>query len=133
MKKYNVKNYVRYKDDLKRSMPKDKPYNEYSRNEMIIKFMPLVENIARKFATSQQASGILSINDILQEGNMSLVKAVDKLDWEVLDLSDNIEQTLKSFYSKVILDYQSIRSMRYVTTLKTRRWLPCFLTVCSYR
>ena len=102
MKKYNVKNYVRYKDDLKRSMPKDKPYNEYSRNEMIIKFMPLVENIARKFATSQQASGIMSINDILQEGNMSLVKAVDKLDWEVLNLSDNIEQTLKSFYSKRI-------------------------------
>mgnify|MGYP000102325309 CR=1 FL=1 len=62
MKKYNIQNYVRYKDDVKRSMPVDKPYVEYNRNELIVKFMPLVENLARKFPTSQQASGILSIN-----------------------------------------------------------------------
>ena len=29
--------------------------------------MPLVENLARKFSTSQQASGVLSINDLLQD------------------------------------------------------------------
>ena len=40
--------------------------------------MPLVENIGRKFATSQQASGVMSIMDILQEGNLALIKAVDK-------------------------------------------------------
>ena len=38
--------------------------------------MPLVENIARKFATSQQASGVMSIITILlQEGNLSLDKS----------------------------------------------------------
>ena len=78
MKKYNVQNYVRYKEDLKQSMPADKPYSFYNRNELVIKFMPLVENIARKFATSQEASGVMSINDIIQEGNLNLTKAIDK-------------------------------------------------------
>ena len=63
-------------------MPDNKPYREYTRNELIIKFMPLVETMARKFSTSDQASGILSINDFIQEGNYSLTRAVDKLDWE---------------------------------------------------
>jgi RNA polymerase sigma factor (sigma-70 family) len=102
MKKYNVKNYIRYKEDLKQSMPLNKPYSFYSRNELIIKFMPLVENISRKFATSQQASGVMSINDIIQEGNLNLTKAVDKIDWEKVSHSDDDEQTLKSFLAKRI-------------------------------
>ena len=102
MKKYNVANYIRYKEDLKTSMPDDKPYEEYTRNEMIIKFMPLVETMARKFSTSDQASGILSINDFIQEGNYSLTRAVDKLDWLELNKSEDIEKTLKSFFSKRI-------------------------------
>jgi len=69
---------------------------------MIIKFMPLVENLARKFSTTQQASGVLSINDLLQIGNEGLVRAVDKLDWEQLTESEDIEKTLKSFFSKRI-------------------------------
>ena len=102
MKKYNVKNYIRYKEDLKQSMPVDKPYSFYTRNELIIKFMPLVENIARKFATSQEASGVMSILDIMQEGNLNLIKAVDKIDWEKVTASEDVEQTLKSFLSKRI-------------------------------
>ena len=102
MKKYNVKNYIRYKEDLKASMPIDKPYAFYNRNELIIKFMPLVENIGRKFATSQEASGVMSINDIIQEGNLNLTKAVDKIDWEKLVDSEDIEKSLKSFLSKRI-------------------------------
>lgn len=102
MKKYNVQNYVRYKEDLRNCMPEKKAYHEYTRDELIIVFMPLVENLARKFSTSQQASGVLSINDILQIGNEGLVKAVDKLDWKKLILSDDIEKTLKSFLSKRI-------------------------------
>ena len=102
MKKYNVKNYVRYKEDLKASMPVDKPYSFYTRDELIIKFMPLVENIARKFATSQEASGVMSILDIMQEGNLNLIKAVDKIDWEKVTASEDVEQTLKSFLSKRI-------------------------------
>ncbi len=102
MKKYNVSNYVRYKEDLKASMPDDTAYSSYTRDELIIKFMPLVENLARKFFTTQQASGVLSINDLLQIGNEGLIRAVDKLDWEMLKESDDIEKTLKSFLSKRI-------------------------------
>ena len=45
-------------------MPSEKLYDYYTRDEMIIKFLPLVENLARKFSTSQQASGVMSINDL---------------------------------------------------------------------
>jgi len=83
-------------------MPVDKPYVEYTRNQLIVKFMPLVENLARKFPTSQQASGILSIEDLIQIGNEALVRAVDKLDIEVLKVSEDVEKTLKSFLSKRI-------------------------------
>ena len=99
MKKYNVQNYIRYKEDLKQSMPEQKFYDYYTRDELIIKFTPLVENIARKQSTSQQAIGILTIMDLLQEGNIGLIKAVDKLDWDLLADSEDIEKTLKSFFS----------------------------------
>ena len=102
MKKYNIKNYVRYKEDLKQSMPVDKPYSFYTRDELVIRFMPLVENISRKFATSQEASGVMSILDIMQEGHVNLIKAVDKIDWEKVTASEDVEQTLKSFLSKRI-------------------------------
>ena len=102
MKKYNVKNYVRYKEDVKACMPDDKPYDQYTRDELITKFLPLVENIARKFSTTQQASGVMSINDIIQEGSAGLTKAIDRLDWSMLEESEDIEKTLKSFLSKRI-------------------------------
>jgi len=103
MKKYNVQNYIRYKEDLKKSMPSEKFYDYYTRDEMIIKFLPLVENLARKFSTSQQASGVMSINDLIQEGSKGLVLAVDRLEWdEKLTESPDIEKTLKSFFSKRI-------------------------------
>ena len=72
MKKYNVQNYIRYKEDLKASMPEGLFWDEYTRDELIIKFMPLVENLARKFSTTQQASGVLSINDLIQIGGEAL-------------------------------------------------------------
>ena len=83
-------------------MPEDKFYDYYTRDELIIRFMPLVENLARKFSTTQQASGVLSINDLIQEGNKGLTLAVDKLDWNLLTDSEDIEKTLKSFFSKRI-------------------------------
>ena len=83
-------------------MPIDKTYSEYTRDELIIRFLPLVENLGRKFPTSQQASGVLSINDIIQIGAEALTRAVDKINWERLDESDDIEKTLKSFFSKRI-------------------------------
>jgi RNA polymerase sigma factor (sigma-70 family) len=102
MKKYNVKNYVRYKEDVKASMPDEKSYEDYTRDQLIVKFLPLVENLGRKFATSQQASGVLSINDIIQIGSEGLTRAVDKLDWNLLEESEDKEKTLKSFFSKRI-------------------------------
>ena len=102
MKKYNVKNYIRYKEDVKISQPEGKFYDEYTREELIIKFLPLVENISRKFSTSQEASGVMSIMDIIQEGSLQLCKAVDKLSWEKLDESEDIETSLKSFFAKRI-------------------------------
>ena len=103
MKKYNIKNYIRYKEDVKACMPDEEfAYFELPRNKLIIKFLPLVENMARKFSTTSQASGVLSILDLIQEGSAGLTRAVDKLDWELLKKSENIEQTLKSFFSKRI-------------------------------
>jgi len=83
-------------------MPIDKAYSKYTRDELIIRFLPLVENLGRKFPTSQQASGVLSINDIIQIGAEALTRAVDKLNWEILKESEDIEKTLKSFFSKRI-------------------------------
>lgn len=102
MKKYNVQNYIRYKEDLKKSMPEEKFYDYYTKDELTVKFLPLVENIARKFSTTQQASGVLSINDLIQEGSLGLVAAVNRLDWDKLIDSEDIEKTLKSFLSKRI-------------------------------
>lgn len=102
MKKYNVQNYIRYKEDLKKSMPEEKFYDHYTKDELTVKFLPLVENIARKFSTTQQASGVLSINDLIQEGSLGLVTAVNRLDWDKLIDSEDIEKTLKSFLSKRI-------------------------------
>ena len=100
MKKYNVQNYIRHKEDIKLAMPVNKEYSFYTRDELIIRFMPLVENISKKFATSQEASGVMSILDIIQEGYVNLIKAVDKIDWEKLIDSDDVELGLKSFLSK---------------------------------
>ena len=100
MKKYNVQNYIRHKEDIKLAMPVNKKYSFYTREELIVRFMPLVENISKKFATSQEASGVMSILDIIQEGYVNLIKAVDKIDWEKLIDSDDVELSLKSFLSK---------------------------------
>jgi len=104
MKKYNIKNYVRYKEDVKVSIVniKNKKFVDYTPRELKIIFLPLVENISRKFATSQEASGVMSINDIIQEGSLQLCKAVDKIDRLRLIQSEDQEQTLKSFLAKRI-------------------------------
>lgn len=104
MKHYNIQNYIRYKEDLKSTLNRlpDKLWDEYSRDELIIKFMPLVENLARKFATSQQASGVMAITDMIQEGHLNLIKAVDRIDWDRILNSEDQEKTLKSFLAKRI-------------------------------
>jgi len=104
MKHYNIQNYIRYKNDLEATLKRleKKDWHEYTRDELITVFMPLTENIARKFATSQQASGVMAITDMIQEGSLNLIKAVDRIDWEKILNSDDQEKTLKSFLSKRI-------------------------------
>ena len=104
MKKYNIQNYIRYKEDVKKSIARleGKFWDEYTKDELIVKFLPLTENIARKFSTSDQASGVLSINDLIQEGSIGLVKAVGKLDINRVVESKDPEKTIKSFLAKRI-------------------------------
>ena len=104
MKKYNIQNYVKYKEDVLNSIRliENKQLNEYTRDEFIITFLPLVENIARKFVTSQQVSGVMDIIDLIQEGSKGLINAADKIIWETITESTDPEKTIKSFLSKKI-------------------------------
>ena len=106
MKSYNVPNYIIDKNDLEdvtsRLPDHGDSYDMYTRDELIVKFCPLAENLARKFSTSQQASGVMDIRDLIQEGRIGLVRAVDRIDWDKLNESENKEQTIKSFLSKRI-------------------------------
>jgi RNA polymerase sigma factor (sigma-70 family) len=107
MRKYNVQNYIRYKLDVENTIerikkPIDGDYTNLTNDEIIINFLPLVETLARKQSTSDQASGVLSINDLLQEGSAGLTAAVNKLDRTILAESEDQEKTIKSFLSKRI-------------------------------
>ena len=104
MKHYNINNYIRYKNDVDDTIKRipHKEFHEYTRNELVTKFLPLVENLARKFATSQQASGVMAITDLIQEGSLNLIKAVDRIEWSMINESEDPEKTLKSFLSKRI-------------------------------
>ena len=99
MKKYNVQNYIRYKNDLDATLKRN---IADERERIIVDNLELVETIARKFSTTQQASGVLTINDLIQEGSVGLIHAVDKIDWNLITDSTEPERTLKSFLSKRI-------------------------------
>jgi len=104
MKHYNIQNYIRYKKDVEETIKRitKKEFSEYSRDELTVTFLPLVENLARKFATSQQASGVMAITDLIQEGSLNLIKAVDRIQWSMIEESEDPEKTIKSFLSKRI-------------------------------
>ena len=104
MKKYHIQNYVRWKNDMGNSLKElpNAPYEQLSRDQLIIKFLPLVESLARKFSTAQQASGVMTINDLIQEGNYGLCAGVDRINWDTILEAKDKEKTLKSFLSKRI-------------------------------
>ena len=105
MKHYNIQNYIRYKKDVEETIKRietKEHFSLYDRDQLITLFLPLVENLARKFATSQQASGVMAITDLIQEGALNLIKAVDRIDWEKINESEDPEKTIKSFLSKRI-------------------------------
>jgi len=90
MKYYNVENYVRYKHDLEDTIKRMKrdgeivysdtegtvDYTQMFDSSIIKMWMPLCEALARKFATSQQASGVMDITDLISCGHLGLCKAV---------------------------------------------------------
>ena len=104
MKKYHVQNYVRWKHDMSAALKRlpNIPHHELNRNQLIIRFLPLVEKLARKFSTAQQASGVMSINDLIQEGNYGLIAGVDRIDWDMILQAEDKDKTMKSFLSKRI-------------------------------
>ena len=104
MKKYHVQNYIRWKHDMSAALKRlpDVPYHELSRDQLITKFLPLVESLSRKFSTAQQASGVMSIMDLIQEGNYGLCAGVDRIEWDTILEAENQEKTMKSFLSKRI-------------------------------
>tara|TARA_R100000697_G_scaffold86770_1_gene98688 strand:+ start:35 stop:784 length:750 start_codon:yes stop_codon:yes gene_type:complete len=102
MKQYNSDNFNRYKKDVKASQPETKPFDKYTRDELIIKFLPLVENIARKFKDSDAANGVVSLSDRIQFGHIGLIKAVDKIVWKQILTSKDPERTIKSYLAKRI-------------------------------
>jgi len=113
MKYYNVENYVRYKLDLERTLKNMKheimydidgnvDYTQMFDSSIIKMWMPLCEALARKFATSQQACGVMDITDLISCGHLGLCKAVAKLDRQMLAESEDTEKTIKSFLSKRI-------------------------------
>ena len=104
MKHYNIQNYIRYKNDVEATIKRieKKNFQDYTRDELVTTFLPLVENLSRKFATSQQASGVMAITDLIQEGSLNLIKAVDRIDWTMINESEDKEKTMKSFLSKRI-------------------------------
>ena len=104
MKKYHIQNYVRWKHDMANALKQlpNAPYEELSRDQLITKFLPLVESLSRKFSTAQQASGVMSIMDLIQEGNYGLCAGVDRIEWDTILEAENQEKTMKSFLSKRI-------------------------------
>ena len=104
MKSYNIQNYIRYKEDIsqtnKGSMSND--FESYPRDKLIAKFLPLVDNIAKKFSTTTQACGVLDITDLIQHGSIGLIIAIDKIEWTTLSASVDQEKAIKSFLSKRI-------------------------------
>lgn len=95
MKKYNVNNYIRYKNDLEKSI-------EIHKDDLRVQYLPLVETIARRFSTDQKYIGILDINDLIQEGSIGLCLAIRNIEQDILDEAEDPEATLVSFLSKRI-------------------------------
>ena len=77
-------------------------YHQLTRDQLIKRFLPLVEKLARKFSTAQQASGVMSIMDLIQEGNYGLCAGVNRIEWDTILDAENPSKRLKSFLSKRI-------------------------------
>lgn len=100
MKKYNVENYVRYKNDL----DDVRKINKYKsdRDKLIIDNMYLVERVTKSFTTDAKFIGVLNLQDLIQEGSIGLIQAIDRIDWTVIADSVDPLKTMESFLTKRI-------------------------------
>ena len=90
MKNFNWRAFQAYRYDVK--VNRDDMKNYY----------PHVINIANSFPRDSIAIGVLNIQDLIQAGNISLVEAWAKVDWERIDSSPNPQAELWSYLKKRI-------------------------------
>lgn len=104
MKKYDPRTYSSYKESVNaaKARIRKETLANLNRDEVITMYLPLVENLARKFSTSQQASGVMSLNDMIQEGSIGLIMSYDTIKWDKIKESPDPERTIRSFFSKRI-------------------------------
>jgi len=69
---------------------------------LIVKFLPMVETIARSFNISDTSSGILDILDLIQYGSIGLIAAADNIDLSISMQKEDPEKSIKSFFAKRI-------------------------------
>ena len=91
MKWSNYRNFKAYKQDLK-VLREDELKNYYKH----------VIQIANTFPRDQIAIGILDITDLIQAGNIGLIEAWEKVDWDLINESPNPNGQLWSFLKKRI-------------------------------
>ena len=124
MKNYNIQNYIRYKNDVDRSVGRleGKFWDEYSRDELIVKFLPLVENLARKFSTAQQASGVMDIKGAIRRGidinrgtmripehKLNEIRQVDKLEKQTPNEYDTPNsKSVEVFFNSIFLSLDKL-------------------------
>jgi RNA polymerase sigma factor (sigma-70 family) len=88
MKDYDEQNFNRFKKDIENTLGIDM-YN-------------IVEKIARKFNTSNESSGVMTLEDLMQEGFIGLFNALKLVDETTILNSPHPEKTFISFVSKRI-------------------------------
>ena len=90
MKKFNYRAFNQYRYDI-----------DVSRDDLT-RFYPHVIMIANTFPRDSIAIGVLNIEDLIQAGNVGLVEAWNKVNWEKIDKSPNPNGELWSFLKKRI-------------------------------
>ena len=85
MKKFNYRAFNQYRYDV-----------SVSRDDMT-RFYPHVINIANTFPRDSIAIGVLNIEDLIQAGNVGLVEAWNRVDWDKIENSTNPDGELWSF------------------------------------
>ena len=109
MKNFNWRAFQAYRYDVKVNRDDMKDY------------YPHVINVANSFPRDSIAIGALNIQDLIQAGNVGLVEAWAKVDWERIDKSPNPQAELWSYLKKRIKFAIRREIDNYGTTIKIPR------------